>query len=189
MEDFATLSTASGASAGGFESIWMAHSERVEQVEAAEASSHDYHPELATPELIVQIRRLLAAERRVGRLVCRYLADLADRIHGQRDRELLAYVDEFQAAACFFELGAREVRERVRIGRALRELPQIEAAFIAGELSYSRVREVTRVAQPVTELASLAGVRARSRHAHARTPSGRHGRRARASTSFGRNDG
>jgi hypothetical protein len=157
MEDFATLSTAAGASAGGFESIWMAlaHSERVEQVEAAEASSHDYHPELATPELIIQIRRLLAAERRVGRLVCRYLADLADRIHGQRDRELLAYVDEFQAAACFFELGAREVRERVRIGRALRELPQIEAAFIAGELSYSRVREVTRVAQPDTESAWL----------------------------------
>jgi hypothetical protein len=133
----------------------LAHSERVEQVEAAEASSHDYHPELATPELIVQIRRLLAAERRVGRLVCRYLADLADRIHGQGDRELLAYVDEFQAAACFFELGAREVRERVRIGRALRQLPQIEAAFIAGELSYSRVREVTRVAQPDTELAWL----------------------------------
>jgi hypothetical protein len=137
----------------------LAHSERVEQVEAAEASSHDYHPELATPELIVQIRRLLAAERRVGRLVCRYLADLADRIHGQRDRELLAYVDEFQAAACFFELGAREVRERVRIGRALRQLPQIEAAFIAGELSYSRVREVTRVAQPDTELAWLACAR------------------------------
>jgi hypothetical protein len=161
MEDFATLSTASGASAGGFESIWMAlaHSERVEQVEAAEASSHDYHPELATPELIIQIRRLLAAERRVGRLVCRYLADLADRIHGQRDRGLLAYVDEFQAAACFFELGAREVRERVRIGRALRELPQIESAFIAGELSYSRVREVTRVAQPDTELAWLACAR------------------------------
>jgi hypothetical protein len=161
MEDFATLSTASGASAGGFESIWMAlaHSERVEQVEAAEASSHDYHPELATPELIIQIRRLLAAERRVGRLVCRYLADLADRIHGQRDRELLAYVDEFQAAACFFELGAREVRERVRIGRALRQLPRIEAAFIAGELSYSRVREVTRVAQPDTESAWLACAR------------------------------
>jgi hypothetical protein len=161
MEDFAPLSTASGACAGGFESIWLAlaHSERVEQVEAADASSHDYHPELATPELIVQIRRLLAAERRVGRLVCRYLADLADRIHGQRDRELLAYVDEFQAAACFFELGAREVRERVRIGRALRQLPQIEAAFIAGELSYSRVREVTRVAQPDTESAWLACAR------------------------------
>jgi hypothetical protein len=152
MEDFATLSTASAA-VGGFESIWMAlaQSERAEEAEAAHASSHDYHPELATPELIVQIRRLLATERRIGRLVCRYLADLADRIHGQRDRELLAYVDEFHAAACFFDLGPREVRERVRIGRALRQLPQIESAFIAGELSYSRVREVTRVAQPDTE--------------------------------------
>jgi hypothetical protein len=153
MEDFATLSTEPAASGGGFESIWMAlaQSERAEEAEAAHASSHDYHPELATSELIVQIRRLLATERRVGRLVCRYLADLADRIHGQRDRELLAYVDEFHAAACFFDLGPREVRERVRIGRALRQLPRIEAAFIAGELSYSRVREVTRVAQPDTE--------------------------------------
>jgi hypothetical protein len=153
MEDFATLSTASAVFGGGFESIWMAlaQSERAEEAEAAHASSHDYHPELATPELIVQIRRLLATGRRIGRLVCRYLADLADRIHGQRDRELLAYVDEFHAAACFFDLGPREVRERVRIGRALRQLPQIEAAFIAGELSYSRVREVTRVAQPDTE--------------------------------------
>jgi hypothetical protein len=153
MEDFATLSTASATSGGGFESIWMAlaQSERLEEAEAAHASSHDYHPELATPELIVQIRHLLATERRIGRLVCRYLADLADRIHGQRDRELLAYVDEFHASACFFDLGPREVRERVRIGRALRQLPQIEAAFIAGELSYSRVREVTRVAQPDTE--------------------------------------
>jgi hypothetical protein len=152
MEDFATLSVASGA-LGGFESIWMAlaQSERAEEAEAGHASSHDYQQELATPELIVQIRRLLATERRAGRLVCRYLADLADRIHGQRDRELIAYVDEFHAAACFFDLGAREVRERVRIGRALRQLPRIEAAFIAGELSYSRVREVTRVAQSDTE--------------------------------------
>jgi hypothetical protein len=160
MEDFATLSTVSGASAGGFESIWMAFAqservERLEAVDAIEASSHDYHPELAMPELIVQIRRLLAAERRVGRLVCRYLADLADRIQAQRDRELLADVDEFRAAAHFFGLGAREARERVRIGRALRQLPQIEAAFIAGELSYSRVREVTRVARPGTESAWL----------------------------------
>jgi hypothetical protein len=161
MEDFATLSWVSDASVGGFESIWMAlaRSERVEEAEVAHASSHDYHQELATPELIVQIRRLLATERRAGRLVCRYLADLADRIHGQRDRELLAYVDEFHAAACFFDLGAREVRERVRIGRALRQLPRIETAFIAGELSYSRVREVTRVAQPDTESEWLACAR------------------------------
>ena len=45
----------------------------------------------------------------------------------------------------------RDTRERVRIGRALRDLPELERAFIAGALSYSRVREVTRVATPETE--------------------------------------
>lgn len=42
-------------------------------------------------------------------------------------------------------------RERVRIGRALRELPAIEQAFVGGAVSYSRVREVTRVATPEDE--------------------------------------
>src|SRR4029453_6351008 len=117
--------------------------------------ARDYHPELPTPALIAEVRTLLFSERRAGRLVCRYLADLADRVRERRDGELSAYVDEFHATACFFDLGARETRERVRIGRALRSLPQIEAAFIEGGLSYSRVREVTRVACPETESAWL----------------------------------
>jgi len=33
----------------------------------------------------------------------------------------------------------------------LRQLPGIERAFVSGELSYSRVREVTRVAQATDE--------------------------------------
>jgi hypothetical protein len=33
----------------------------------------------------------------------------------------------------------------------LRELPRVEAAFVSGEVSYSRVRELTRVAEPSTE--------------------------------------
>ena len=57
----------------------------------------------------------------------------------------------FDAAKTILGLGARETRERIRIGRALRQLPGVEHAFIAGDVSYSRVREVTRVAQPDTE--------------------------------------
>jgi len=37
-------------------------------------------------------------------------------------------------------------RERVRVARALEELPKIQAAFLAGELSYSKVRALTRAA-------------------------------------------
>jgi hypothetical protein len=137
--------------------LWLAFAAaaRAEEAAADQAIVQDYQAQLSTPALIAAVRGLLFSERRAGRLVCRYLADLADRIHERQDGELGAYVDEFHAAACFFDLGARETRERVRIGRALRGLPQIEAAFIAGALSYSRVREVTRVARPETEAAWL----------------------------------
>jgi hypothetical protein len=37
-------------------------------------------------------------------------------------------------------------RQHVRVARALRRLPLIEAAFAGGELSYSKVRAITRVA-------------------------------------------
>ncbi len=42
-------------------------------------------------------------------------------------------------------------RQHVRVGRALRRLPLVEAAFVGGELSYSKVRAITRVAEPGTE--------------------------------------
>jgi Domain of unknown function (DUF222) len=46
-------------------------------------------------------------------------------------------------------LGA--ARERVRVARALGELPLLAAALARGELSYSKVRALTRVAKPETE--------------------------------------
>ncbi|MGY5885034.1 DUF222 domain-containing protein [Modestobacter lacusdianchii] len=42
-------------------------------------------------------------------------------------------------------------RQHVRVARALRGLPVTSAAFSAGELSYSKVRALTRVAEPGTE--------------------------------------
>ena len=41
--------------------------------------------------------------------------------------------------------------ERVRVARALPDLPLIRAAFARGEVSYSKVRALTRVATPQTE--------------------------------------
>src|SRR5688572_7218793 len=111
----------------------------------------EYRPGLATLELIMEVRRLLATERRTERLICRYLADLADRVREGLDNTLWGYADELHAARCIFGLGVRDTRERVRVGRALRELPRVEAAFVSGEVSYSRVRELTRVAEPSTE--------------------------------------
>jgi hypothetical protein len=136
----------------------------------------EYRPELSSIELISELRELLATERHAERLISRYLADLADRIRARSDMLLDAYVDEFHAARCFFQLGVRDTRERVRIGRALRQLPRIERAFIDGALSSSRIRELTRVATPETEqhwlqLATRLDMRALEREvARAREP-------------------
>ena len=48
-------------------------------------------------------------------------------------------------------MGMNAARERVRVARALAELPKISAAFEAGTLSYSKVRAMTRVATPENE--------------------------------------
>ncbi len=42
-------------------------------------------------------------------------------------------------------------REQLRVGHALEDLPLIRAAFASGEISYSKVRAVTRIATKATE--------------------------------------
>src|SRR5512141_1265055 len=103
-----------------------------------------YHPGLSASELVAKIRGLLATERRAECLLCRYLGDLADRVETSQDAEFGVYADELEAARHFFGLRPRDTRERVRVGRALRSLPEIELAFFEGALCYSRVREITR---------------------------------------------
>ncbi|MDQ1514971.1 MAG: hypothetical protein QOE80_801 [Actinomycetota bacterium] len=63
---------------------------------------------------------------------------------------------------CGMSLGA--ARERVRVARRLPTLPRLREAFGRGELSYAKVRAVTRVATPGREAALLEAAR------HATTP-------------------
>jgi 5-methylcytosine-specific restriction endonuclease McrA len=56
------------------------------------------------------------------------------------------------------DLGA--ARERVRVARALGTLPRLAEALARGELSYSKIRALTRVATPATEARLLAVGRA-----------------------------
>lgn len=49
-------------------------------------------------------------------------------------------------------LDPRSAREKVRVARALLEFGEIREAFAAGALSYSKVRAVTRIATPETEV-------------------------------------
>jgi hypothetical protein len=50
---------------------------------------------------------------------------------------------------CGIALGA--AREKVRVARALEKLPKVSGAMERGHISYSKVREITRVASPETE--------------------------------------
>jgi len=56
------------------------------------------------------------------------------------------------------DMGA--ARERVRVARALGSLPRLAQALTRGELSYAKVRALTRVATPETEERLLAVGRA-----------------------------
>jgi hypothetical protein len=87
-------------------------------------------------------RWLLEAERLVIHLHAGYasLSEYADRVVG---------------------LSARQTEERLRVGRVLVELPALDGALASGELSWSAVREVTRVAVPRTEEAWLGWAKGR----------------------------
>src|SRR3954453_1355641 len=60
---------------------------------------------------------------------------------------------EWLAWQCGLSPGA--AREHVRVARALQSLRSIDAAFAAGRLSYSKVRALTRIAEPDCEAALL----------------------------------
>jgi hypothetical protein len=50
-----------------------------------------------------------------------------------------------------FGFTPRQARDRILVARRLGDLPQLESAFGAGELSYTAVRELSRVVVPSTE--------------------------------------
>jgi hypothetical protein len=102
---------------------------------------------LTTPELAAQITELAghlnAANRRWLALIAEF-----DRRKGWNDglTQSCAHWLNWQ---CGIDIGT--AREKVRVAHALERLPSIGAAMGRGELSYSKVRALTRVACPATE--------------------------------------
>jgi hypothetical protein len=95
----------------------------------------------------------------------REIGELAAHIHAAACRWLVM-VAEFERREGWAEWGCKScaqwlswrcalapsaAREQVRVARRLSELPQIRAAFGRGELSYSQVRALSRVATPELE--------------------------------------
>src|SRR5713101_5456371 len=101
------------------------------------------------------------------------IADLSAHLDAASAR-LLTLIREFDArggwnsgfSSCAAWLGWRvgldlgAARERVRVARALGTLPRLAEALGCGELSYAKVRALTRVATPETETRLLAVGRA-----------------------------
>jgi hypothetical protein len=86
------------------------------------------------------------------------LLELITELDGQRPwrHEAMPSCAHWLNAHCGIDLVT--AREKVRIARALVELPEVRSAFRDGELSYSKVRAITRIAnrQNETELVELA---------------------------------
>jgi hypothetical protein len=110
-------------------------------------------------------RERMDSQERPLELLEREIAELAAHIHAATCR-WLGLVAEFDrrdgwaswgCKSCAHwlsytcALGSGAAREHVRVARRLQELPKIRAAFERGELSYSQVRALSRVATPELE--------------------------------------
>ena len=112
-----------------------------------EGSSSASPPAVSTAELAAQITELAghlnAANRRWLGLIAEF-----DRRRGWSD-SLTRSCAHWLNWQCGIDMGA--AREKVRVAHALEQLPLIGAAMARGELSYSKVRALTRVACAATE--------------------------------------
>jgi len=97
-------------------------------------------------ERIVELGRERAAHERE---LCRWLL-AAERL-AVPTRAGYASLREY--AERIVGLNGRQTEERIRVGRALVELPVLDDALACGQLCWSALREITRVAKPQTEQA------------------------------------
>ncbi len=108
-------------------------------------------PETVSDWALAHARIVALGKERAGheREVCRWLS-CAERL-GVHARAGYASLREY--AERVLGLAARQTEERLRVGRALAELPALDGALASGSLSWSAVRELSRIAMPATEQA------------------------------------
>src|SRR5947208_11322953 len=115
-----------------------------------------------TPTHIVELERLGDEIAELSAHLDAATARLLDLIRDFDARE--GWGNGFRSCAAWLTwrigLDPRAARERVRVARALGTLPRLAHALARGELSYSKVRALTRVATPETEERLLAVGRA-----------------------------
>lgn len=114
---------------------------------AYERSAISLGPELSDDALVSGIRTLAASvDAALWRLIA-LVVEFDDRgLWADDGHRSCAH---WLGAHCGIALGA--AREKLRVGRALRALPKVSAAFADGTLSYSKARAITRVADADNE--------------------------------------
>jgi hypothetical protein len=120
-------------------------------------------PEIvATPEHVAELDRLGDAIAELSAHLDAATARLLDLIREFDARG--GWGNGFRSCAEWLSwrvgLAPGAAREKVRVARALGTLPLLAQALASGEVSYSKVRELTRVATPETEERLLAVARA-----------------------------
>ncbi|RPH43438.1 MAG: HNH endonuclease [Burkholderiales bacterium] len=108
-------------------------------------------PEVPLPVLEARITELAGHLNAAGHRFLVLLAEF-DRREGWADGATRSCA-HWLSWKCGIDRGA--AREKVRVARALETLPGVGAAMGRGELSYSKVRAITRVATPETEASLL----------------------------------
>jgi hypothetical protein len=110
--------------------------------------------ELPTEHLEAEVAHLYA---RISAETCEFLAMLAELERRQAYRQA-GYWTLPQWLSIHCGIGIRAAQEHVRVALRLEDLPEIQAAFAHGELTYSKVRALTRIAtaESERELLSLA---------------------------------
>jgi hypothetical protein len=103
-----------------------------------------------------------AVDRALRALAARRAELDADEAHWLREAEALqiwrplGMVSALDYLERVFGYAPRTAQDRLRVARALGSLPQLTAALSSGELPFSAVRELTRVATPATEASWVA---------------------------------
>ncbi len=113
---------------------------------------------LTTDVVDAALRRLAAERSRNAHAICRWLLR-ADELQIER---VLGYGSICEYAERVSGFGGRAVEDRLRVGRALAELPQLNEAFAGGAVRYTTAREICRVATPATEAEWIAATRERT---------------------------
>ena len=126
------------------------HVREAAHVYAASAPAPDPDPvadvdalESLEEEIVLLAAHLHAAEHRFLTLVAEFDRRQGWKLAGHRS------CAHWLAFRCGYDLGT--ARERVRAARALVKLPETSAAMSRGELSFSKVRALSRVATPENE--------------------------------------